>query len=81
MLDMRQKTIKMWVDKTNLRTIRPAEIDKKMNCAEMVAPGQFAKPGDMVLEGRGSWEDNFLIREKDFPGDYIEIRVPVDCGG
>lgn len=69
---MGRKTIKMWVKKTDIRKIRPAEDE------EMVAPGQFSKPGDMIVVGRDFWEEDFLIEEKDFPNDYISIRVPID---
>lgn len=59
--------MKRWVHKTDLREIRPA-----MN-REMVAPGQFSKPGDMIID---RWPDeDFLISEKDFRNDYVEVEV------
>lgn len=69
---MRRKTVKMWVRKTDLRKIRPAKD------WEMVGVGQFSKLGDMIVVGRDLWEEDYLIYAKDFPGSYIEVRVPVD---
>ena len=60
--------MKKWVHKTDLLEIRPA-VD-----GEMVAPGQFSKPGDMIVVR--DWPDeDFLIAERDVK-DYVEVEVP-----
>lgn len=59
--------MKRWVHKTDLRKIRPAV------GGEMVAAGQFSKPGDMIID---RWPDeDFLISERDFRNDYVEVEV------
>lgn len=59
--------MKRWVRKTDLLEIRPAED------GEMVAPGQFSKPGDMIIVH--TWDEDFLIAERDLK-DYVEVEVP-----
>lgn len=59
--------MKKWVHKTDLLKIRPA-VD-----GEMVAPGQFAKHGDMIVT-RAWPDDDFLVTQKDFE-NYIEVEV------
>ena len=64
--------MKRWVDKTDLREIRPA-VD-----GEMVAPGQFSKPGDMIID---RWPDeDILISGKTFENDYVEVEVNDESG-
>lgn len=62
-------TTKRWVDRTNLLEIRPAK-DR-----EMVAPGEFSEPGDMIVEHDWPGED-FMVRQEDFAGGYVEVEVP-----
>ncbi len=60
--------MKRWIHRTDLLEIRPA-VD-----GEMVAPGQFSKPGDMIIVR--AWPDeDFLVAERDFK-DYVEVEVP-----
>lgn len=60
--------MKKWVHKTDLLEIRPAKE------GEMVDPGQFAKPGDMIIVHRELLGDDFLIRQRNL-GDYVEVEV------
>ena len=59
---------KKWVHKTDLLEIRPAKN------GEMVAAGQFSKPGDMIIVRRHPDED-FLIAQRHVE-DYVEVEVP-----
>lgn len=61
---------KRWVCKTDLRIIRPA-----VN-GEMVAPGQFSKDGDMIIEESYWGEGDFLISQETYANDYVEVEVP-----
>lgn len=63
--------MKRWIHKTDLLEIRPAED------GEMVAPGQFSKPGDMIIIS--NWrniEGDYLITKKKFKREYLEVEVP-----
>lgn len=62
--------MKRWVHKTDLLKIRPAEGN------EMVAPGQFSKPGDMIIV-RALPDEDSLVTAKHFE-DYVEVDVPDD---
>lgn len=60
--------MKKWVHRTDLLEIRFAKE------GEMVKPGQFAKPGDMIIIHKELLGDDFLIRQKDL-GDYVRVEV------
>ncbi len=64
-----QKKVRAWVHRSDLLYIRPAEE------REMVEPGQFAKPGDMVLERPGV--DDYLIVAAHMK-DYVRVGHLVD---
>ena len=61
---------KRWIRKTDLLKIRPA-VDR-----EMVAPGQFSKDGDMIIEGSYFSDEDFLINKDTYERDFIEVDVP-----
>lgn len=64
----KRSIIKKWVHKTDLLEIRPA-VD-----GEMVAPGQFSKPGDMIIIRTWPGGEDFLIDKRNFD-DYTEVEV------
>ncbi len=65
---------KRWVYRSDFRQIRPAKD------GEMVAPGQFSKEGDMIIESRWGSDDDFLITKDTYERDFVEIEVPDEKG-
>ena len=60
--------MKRWVYKTDLLTIRPAKN------GEMVAPGEFAKLGDMIVVSGYAFGGDYLVRARNVT-DLVEMEV------
>ena len=63
--------MKRWIRKIDIMKIRHAEN------GEMVDPGQFSEPGDMIIiDNWRNLENDILITKEEFEKEYLEVEVP-----